>query len=84
MSQAHQEPVVSIVVPFLNAERFMAEAIKSVLGQTFTDWELLVVDDGSSDSSTAFGTEPERLGAQAYIAEADGNVGHLSANQGRH
>jgi glycosyltransferase involved in cell wall biosynthesis len=45
-------PRVSVVVSFLNAERFFAEAIESVFAQTFKSWELLLVDDGSSDSST--------------------------------
>jgi glycosyltransferase involved in cell wall biosynthesis len=44
---------VSIVTPFLNAERFIAESIESVLAQTCRDWELLLVDDGSSDGSPA-------------------------------
>src|ERR1043165_6445791 len=43
---------VTISIPFLNAQRFLAEAIDSVLAQTFGDWELLLVDDGSSDGST--------------------------------
>lgn len=45
------KPRVSVVVSFLNAERFLEEAIQSVFAQTFTAWELLLVDDGSSDSS---------------------------------
>ena len=44
---------VSAIIIFYNAERFLAEAINSVLGQTFTDWELVLVDDGSTDGSTA-------------------------------
>src|SRR5262249_18578704 len=44
---------VSIVTPFLNAERFIAESVESVLAQTYRDWELLLVDDGSSDGSPA-------------------------------
>jgi glycosyltransferase involved in cell wall biosynthesis len=43
---------VSIVTPFLDAAPFIAEAIESVLAQTDDRWELLLVDDGSSDGST--------------------------------
>jgi len=46
-------PRVSIVTPFLDAELFLHAAVESVLGQTLDDWELLLVDDGSTDESTA-------------------------------
>lgn len=46
-------PRVSVVMIFLNAERFIADSIASVTGQTISAWELLLVDDGSSDASTA-------------------------------
>ena len=46
-------PRVSVICVFLNAERFFAEAIDSVLAQAFDDYELLLVDDGSTDGSSA-------------------------------
>jgi SAM-dependent methyltransferase len=46
------KPLVSIITCFLNAEKFFAEAIESVIAQTYDRWELLLVDDGSTDSST--------------------------------
>jgi glycosyltransferase involved in cell wall biosynthesis len=46
-------PKVSVVLPVWNAERYLAGAIESVLAQTFTDFELLIVDDGSTDGSAA-------------------------------
>jgi glycosyltransferase involved in cell wall biosynthesis len=45
-------PTVSVITIFLDAERFLPEAVESVLRQDFHDWELLLVDDGSSDAST--------------------------------
>ena len=46
-------PLVSAITIFLNAERFLDEAIESVLAQTYDNWELLLVDDGSTDGSSA-------------------------------
>jgi len=45
-------PLVSCIINFLNTEKFLEEAIKSVFGQTYKNWELLLVDDGSTDNST--------------------------------
>jgi glycosyltransferase involved in cell wall biosynthesis len=45
-------PLVSVIVIFFNAEPFLDEAIHSVLEQDYPNWELLLVDDGSSDGST--------------------------------
>ena len=42
-----------MIITFLNSERFLAEAIESVIEQDFQDWELLLVDDGSGDHSAA-------------------------------
>lgn len=44
-------PYVSIVVPFLNADRTLSKCIQSILAQTRKDWELILVDDGSTDES---------------------------------
>ena len=45
------KPEISIVMANYNKGNFIGEAIRSVLDQTFTDWELIVVDDGSTDQS---------------------------------
>src|SRR5207247_9324764 len=46
-----QQPLVSIIIPFRNADRFLQDAIDSVIAQSYDNWELLLVDDGSSDRS---------------------------------
>lgn len=46
-------PLVSVIMPSFNAERFIAESIDSVIAQTVEDWELIVVDDASTDATTA-------------------------------
>ena len=45
------EPKVTVLMPAYNAERYIADAIRSVLEQTFTDFELLIVNDGSTDDT---------------------------------
>lgn len=55
-------PTVSGILIFLNAKAFLREAIDSVLAQTLYDWELLLVDDGSTDGSTGVA----RLYAERY------------------
>ncbi|MCC8405775.1 glycosyltransferase family 2 protein [Paraburkholderia sp. MMS20-SJTN17] len=44
-------PKVSIVVPCYNQEEFIADALESVLSQSYSDWECIIVNDGSSDGS---------------------------------
>ena len=43
--------LVSIIMPSWNTERFIAETIQSVIDQTYTNWELLIVDDCSTDNT---------------------------------
>ncbi len=44
-------PVISVIIPVYNAECYLAECVDSILHQTFTDFELLLIDDGSTDNS---------------------------------
>jgi glycosyltransferase involved in cell wall biosynthesis len=61
--------LVSVTTPFLNAERYLAETIDGVLAQTYADWELLLIDDGSSDGSAPI--------ARAYADRSGGRVRYL-------
>lgn len=44
-------PKISVIVPVYNAEKWLRRCVDSILAQTFTDFEILLVDDGSSDTS---------------------------------
>jgi len=46
------DPLVSVILCFYNEEKFLPEAVKSVMDQDYDNWELILVDDGSSDGST--------------------------------
>lgn len=47
----HVMPRVSVIIPVYNRQQYLGEAIDSILGQSFADFELLVIDDGSTDGS---------------------------------
>lgn len=53
-------PTISIIVPVYNTERFLNKCIDSILNQTYTDWELILVDDGSKDNSGKICDEYEK------------------------
>lgn len=44
-------PVISVIIPFYNAEKYILESVESILNQTFTDFELILINDLSSDKS---------------------------------
>ncbi|MCF8256662.1 MAG: glycosyltransferase [Flavobacteriales bacterium] len=58
-----ERPLVSVVMPAYNAERFLLEAFVSLLSQTYSHWELLLLDDGSTDGTSHIiaGLDDERV-----------------------
>lgn len=54
-------PYVSVLMPVYNAEKYLNQSIRSVIAQTFTDWELIIVDDCSTDTSFSIAKKQVRL-----------------------
>lgn len=54
-------PIVSIIMPSYNSEKFLSFSIDSVLAQTFKNWELIICDDGSTDKTACIAREYEEL-----------------------
>ena len=53
MTKQKKSPEISIIVPVYKVEKYLNECIDSILAQTFTDFELILVDDGSPDNCPA-------------------------------
>jgi glycosyltransferase involved in cell wall biosynthesis len=69
-------PRISVITIFLDEERFLTEAIESVRAQTFADWELILVDDGSRDGSAAIAracadSDPARIRCLHHAGRAN-------------
>jgi glycosyltransferase involved in cell wall biosynthesis len=54
-------PLVSVIIPAYNSGRYLDEAVQSVIAQTFTDWECIVVDDGSTEDLSRVGKMDSRV-----------------------
>ena len=72
-------PLVSVVMPVYNAERYLGESIDSILGQTFQDFELLLVDDKSRDSSPEIAAGYAACDPRVRTVRLDTNQGSVRA-----
>ena len=64
-------PAISVVMPVYNGSRYLRQAIASIRWQSFTDWELLCINDGSTDQSLAFLQEFTQIDARIRILNQD-------------
>ncbi|WP_125780874.1 glycosyltransferase family 2 protein [Pseudoalteromonas rubra] len=68
-------PLVSIITPVYNAESFIAKTIDTVINQTFTDWEYVLVDDCSTDRSYEFIKEQYKDDKRIRVIQLEKNAG---------
>ncbi len=71
--------LVSVIMPVYNGEKYLAEAIDSILVQTFTDFELLIVDDGSQDGSAEIIRSYEKRDRRIRFFQLEENMGAATA-----
>ncbi|MBS9462201.1 glycosyltransferase family 2 protein [Flagellimonas sp. 389] len=75
MSKDLDSALVSIGVPFYNSEKFLGFAITSVINQSYSNWELLLMDDGSSDNSVKVAQSFEKLDNRIKVFHDGTNKG---------
>ena len=68
-----ETPLVSIIMPVLNAERTLSSALRSLIAQTYAHWELILIDDGSCDSTLA--TARRDADSRIRVIEGGANLG---------
>jgi glycosyltransferase involved in cell wall biosynthesis len=64
-------PRISVVLPIFNSERYLSEAVDSILAQTFEDFELLLFDDGSTDGSSKIAQEAAARDTRVILVRGD-------------
>lgn len=72
-------PTVSVIMSVYNGERFVAEAIESILAQTLTDFEFIIVDDASQDNSAQIIRSYEKRDSRIRFLQHDRNLGAAAA-----
>ena len=78
MSDFMNDVKISVIVPFFNAEKYLDSCIRSVLEQTYSNWELILIDDGSTDKSGIIADEYMRRDTRIHVIHQE-NAGVSSA-----
>lgn len=74
--------MISIIVPVYNVEKYLDQAVRSVLGQTYPDWELLLINDGSSDGSPAVCRKYEKMDRRIRVFDKENGGVSSARNMG--
>lgn len=72
---ADKQPLVSVIMPAYNAEKYIGEAIASVCAQTYENWELLILDDGSADRTVEIAESYAQQDARIQVLCNPQNMG---------
>ena len=75
--------MISIIVPVYNVEKYLDQAVRSVLGQTYPDWELLLINDGSSDGSPTVCRKYEKMDRRIRVFDKENGGVSSARNMGR-
>ncbi len=75
-------PVISVVLPVYNTERFISAAIRSILDQSFRDFELIVIDDGSTDGTLGILKEFQYLDSRIILISRENRGIAQTLNEG--
>lgn len=70
-----ETPLVSILTPAYNSEKFIAETIRSVQNQNYTNWEMIIVDDGSIDKTSSIASEMAKTDSRIKVFVLEKNSG---------
>ena len=68
------EPLISVITPCYNGEKFIGDAIESVINQTYQNWEIIIIDDGSTDDSKEI-VDKYRMDQRIKYVQHDANKG---------
>src|SRR5262245_42734662 len=75
------EPLISVIVPIFNVEAYLADCLESVAQQSLRDLEVVMVDDGSTDSSPLIAEEFARLDPRfRLVRQPNGGLGNARNN----
>jgi hypothetical protein len=77
---SESQPLISVIMPVYNGEKYLHEAVESILAQTLADFELIVIDDGSTDRSAAILESFRQNDARVIVQHHSQNQGIVAAN----
>lgn len=76
------KPFISIIMPVYNNEKYFPNAVQSVMDQSFSDWELIIVDDGSTDNTPKIADEFAKRDTRIRVIHQENQRTYASVNNG--